>query len=222
MSQYPPNDPNQPPYPGQQPSPGQPYPPAGQQPNPGQPYPGQPYPPAGQQPSPGQPGYGAPGYPGGGYPAPGYPAPGYPAPGYPAAAPPKKSRRTLFVVLGIVLVVCCLGGVGAGIFGYHALKSVTAPVHDAAAKYLDALKAQDYDTAYGLLCTDVTSVLSKDDFPDVAPKVDSYKITGTTISNVNGTKTGTVTATITADGTTGAHQLTLLKEGGDWHICDSA
>jgi len=83
---------------------------------PAQPY-GAPPPPAPQ--------YGAPQQPWGSVPqqggAPGYPAP--PAPGYPGAygyapQPPKKSRRTLWIVLG------CIGGVlllGGGLLGYFIL-----------------------------------------------------------------------------------------------------
>ncbi len=151
-----------------------------------------------------------------------YPPPYPPGsqPQYPPAAPPRKSRRTLFTVLGIVLVVCCLGGVTAGVLGYKAIKGVTAPVRDAAASYLDALKAQDYVTAYGLLCSEITGAVTEDEYASAAPQVTGYKITGTTIDNTNGLQTGTVTARIDeADGSSDTHVLALVKESGDWRVC---
>ncbi|WP_020523154.1 hypothetical protein [Catelliglobosispora koreensis] len=123
---YPPQ-PAQPPY-GQQPSYGQaPQPPYGQQPQ--QPHGQQPgYPPQpgqqasyGQQPGqPQQPGY-APGQATPGYPqAPGQdPTFAYGQPGYLQQAPAKKSRKSLWITLGIVgvLLFClCGGGIAAAIY----------------------------------------------------------------------------------------------------------
>lgn len=128
---------NQYPYPDQpppyQPPPGQyqpnPYPPVEQYP-PAEQYPGAPppypqqvpqqapqqYPPAPPyQPGQYQPEPYAPNpYPQNAYPAAQYQPEQYPAEPYPPAAPPKKSRTGLWVLLVIVLLVlCCGGGIGA-------------------------------------------------------------------------------------------------------------
>ncbi|MFC5644213.1 hypothetical protein [Kitasatospora cinereorecta] len=76
-----------------------------------------PAPPYGAPQPPAQPGFGAPQEPFGAVPPQGgpqpFPAGGYP--GYPGMEPPKKSRKTLWVVLGCVAGVLLLG---AGLLGY--------------------------------------------------------------------------------------------------------
>ncbi|MDL9935130.1 DUF3824 domain-containing protein [Gordonia sp. ABSL1-1] len=116
---FPPNQPPTPPQPGGPQPGGDPY---GQQPGGVPSYqPGQPAPQYPNQPYPGQP---ASGQPYAGQPAPGQPYPGqqpgaYPA--YPGGAdggqPPKKKKKTLWIVLGSIGGVILLGIIGLVIIG---------------------------------------------------------------------------------------------------------
>jgi hypothetical protein len=80
----------------------------------------------------------------------------------PFGAPPgERDRRRLWIGLGVggaLLAVCCVGG----IFGFGALvvqtgrgliNEATTVVGD----YLDALRGNDYQRAYNLLCADLRS-----------------------------------------------------------------
>ena len=148
-----------------------------------------------------------------------------PPPQFPPVPPappiaPKRSHRTLFIVLGIVFAVCCLGGVGGGIALFTTVKGAIAPVNDAAKSYLNALRDGDVEGAYGQLCGRTRESLTLETFTDEAPKIQSYTITGTSVSDVNGVKTGIVEATLTPrDAIVARVTLTLVKEGGTWRVC---
>jgi hypothetical protein len=171
---------------GEQPTvPGYPpaYPPAyppGQPTDPSQPLYGQPgaYPPPGQPGPYSQPPYGQPGQPGPySQPLPGQPGPysqplyGQPGPySQPLQAPPaqpKRSLRWLWITLAIVLVLGLLLGGG----GFFALSNYSAPAA-AASKYCGYLKAQNYDSAYGMLSSKLKSAYTSDQYRQASAALD--------------------------------------------------
>ncbi|HEY7020078.1 MAG TPA: hypothetical protein VH349_03105 [Ktedonobacterales bacterium] len=158
------------------------YPPAqpGQPTDPSQPLYGQPgaYPPPGQPGPYSQPLYGQPGQPGPySQPLPGQPGPysqplyGQPGPySQPLQAPPaqpKRSLRWLWITLAIVLVVGLLLGGG----GFFAFTNYTAPA-TAAGKYCGYLKAQNYDSAYGMLSSKLKEQYTSDQFRQASAALD--------------------------------------------------
>ncbi len=144
----------------------------------------------------GQPGYGAPPPP----PPPGYGQPGYGQSGYGqpvyGAPPPRKGRTGLWIGLGIaafVLVCCiCAPAVGGGMIylGYQADKQDTISAFE---DYLSAVQAEDYDTAYGMLCDKDKKGLDADEYAASAtdgPRLVSYDIGDATMWDGEDLETG--------------------------------
>jgi hypothetical protein len=100
------------------------------------------------------------------YGQPAYGAPGSP-PVYgqqpPVAPPPKKSRRVLWTVLGtiaaLVIVACVACG---GLFAYG-IAQAKQPL-DAAGQFCNALKAQNYSSAYTMLSTGYQNQVTQEQF----------------------------------------------------------
>jgi len=137
--------------------------------------------------------------------------PGYAAP-VPVARP--KSRRGLWIALGII------GGVlliGIALFAVIAA-NVSTPTKTLQA-YCDAIKAHDAHAAYQQLASSVQHTESENQFKALLePGI--FHITGCTVSNVteNGS-TATGTITYMADtGQTAAANYTLFNENGTWKI----
>lgn len=137
---------NPPPYPGYQPYPGT-------APNPyGQPAPGQPtYP----QPYPPQP-YGA------------------PYPGYPVPPPPqKRSNKTLWIILGVVggvLLLACVSCAGLAIWGFSQVAN--SPIF-VATEFCADEQAQNYNSAYNLLSSNLQGQISQTQFVQDNQNADS-------------------------------------------------
>ncbi len=236
-------DPNQPQQPdsGQQPQ--QPY---GQPGQPQQPPYGQPQPPYeqpqwGQQPppyygQPQQPPYGQPQW--GQQPPPDYAPTQYVAPAYgaqpaaPGYMPPqqlKRSRRGLWIVLGIIggLIVlsCAVCGIlfvaGVGFFA----KTVAAPAL-VANQYYSAVEKQDYSNAYSYLNTNLIAQnnqpLTQELYTTAAQTLDTAKgtVSNYSVGNISvNNNTASVTVSVTR-GSTPAYdvQLQLQQVNGTWKI----
>jgi hypothetical protein len=67
--------------------------------------------------------------------------------------PPRKSNtlRTVLIVVGSILVLCCIGGVVGSIFLFKGVKATVGPVQDAADEFVTDLKKGDTTAAYALL-----------------------------------------------------------------------
>jgi hypothetical protein len=237
-------DPNQPQQPdsGQQPQfpYGQPQPPYGQ--------PGQPQQPPyeqqwGQQPQ--QPPYGQPGQPQQppyeqqwgqqppqDYAPTQYVAPAYgaqPAPGYMPPQQPKRSRRGLWIALGIIGGLIVLSCAVCGIFfvlgiGFFA-KSVALPAITVN-QYYSAVEKQDYNTAFSYISTNLTAsngqTLTQDLYTTAAQALDFAKGKVTTYS-VGNVSTSNNVASVTVSVTRGSAapydvQLQLQQINGSWKI----
>lgn len=194
---------------------------------PQQPY-GQPptqYTPPGYGPDQQQP-YGQPQY--GGPPAYGQPQYGGPPP---FAQPQKKtSLRWLWITLGIIggiLVLSCAGCAIAGALGFNFLAQAVGP-QITVQQYYQAVKQQDYATAYSFLTSDArvsangqsVPVSGESSFQTAATTLDSTLGPVTNISsNTQGSDTSQVTVTVTRS-RGGSYQvhLVLVKVGNNWKI----
>jgi cytochrome c biogenesis protein ResB len=142
----------------------------------------------------------------------------------PPPVKPRNNVRTILIVVGIVLVLCC-GGVAVG--GFFLVKGVAnsvGPVREGATGYVDDLIEHDYPGAYDQLCTRVTAKMSEEVFAGVMRRtadIRSWDVTGTNVSNMNGTATGSVTMRLTLnDGSSRTQTFPMVKEGEDWKVCD--
>ena len=164
-----------------------------------------PPPPGGQPPQYGQPQYG--------------PLPGQ----VPYPAPP-KSRRGLWIGLGIgtavVLLLCC-GGLGVlGYLGYQASRSPEA----VAASWLDHLQQRDYQAAYDLLCRDRRAAAGPAEFAATFTGGESlvdYTVERGSARTAGGRSEVDVTVTLAGAPAPSAGRLVLASEGGDWKVCDT-
>ena len=235
-------DPNQPQQPdsGQQPPYGQPQPPYGQ--------PGQPQQPPyeqqwGQQPQ--QPPYGQPGQPQQppyeqqwgqqppqDYTPTQYVAPAYgaqPAPGYMPPQQPKRSRRGLWIALGIIGGLIVLSCAVCGIFfalgiGFSA-KNVAGPAITVN-QYYSAVEKQDYNTAFSYIGTNLTvsngQVLTQQIYTVAAQGLDTLKgkVTNYSVGSISTTNNvASVTVSVTR-GTSAPYDvhLQLQQVNGAWKI----
>ncbi|PGH42411.1 hypothetical protein GA0070622_1770 [Micromonospora sediminicola] len=142
----------------------------------------------------------------------------------PAMVPPKKSRRTLFIVLGVVLALCCSGGVVGGFVLYRVAQDATGPARATVDTFAGAIVARDYPAAYRLFCADVRDRLGEADFArqqSAQPELTGYEIVGLNVTNNNGRVRGSANVRFTPrDGVAVNQVLPLVKEDGDWRICD--
>jgi hypothetical protein len=141
--------------------------------------------------------------------------------------PPKKSNQTLrivLIVLGVLAVLCCLGVILTGVFGYKAFRDATGPAKDALTGYFDDLKAENYGSAYDRLCSETQAAVTREDFIDfqrVLPAITDYKIDGVNIHDVSGKPRATVDVRVTRErGGEITQTVELIKEGGKWKVCE--
>ncbi|WP_327001555.1 DUF4878 domain-containing protein [Dactylosporangium sp. NBC_01737] len=144
---------------------------------------------------------------------------------YQVPQPPRQRSpwKTILIVLGVVLVLCCAG---AGFGGYRLFKGVqeaTEPARTAAETFVTNLENGDTDAAYGLLCKATQSNYTVQAFKDgVAkqPKIRSHSFGGVNVMNYNGKTSATVTLILTDDsGFTNRHTFPLVKDDGQWRVC---
>jgi hypothetical protein len=144
---------------------------------------------------------------------------------YPAPAPPPRrsnTTRIVLIIVGVLLVLCC-GGVAVAAFAFRSIQQSTAPVQDSVDGFLKHLQADETDAAYADLCTSTKARYSQSEFATTVhnrPRLASYSIVNTNVSNVNGKVSGQVTARLSyADGSSEPHLFPLVKEGDAWRIC---
>jgi hypothetical protein len=148
------------------------------------------------QPYPGQPG----GYPPGGYAPP------------PPDAPAKRSRRGLFLTIGLVVALIAVGIVAFALLGQK-------DPRDTATGFLAALKSKDFAGAHGKLCKDGQGKKSaedlRQDFQLDQNTITSYSVDSDKKETINGDKVTVVTVTLTYQ--TGGNttiELDVVAEGG--------
>ncbi|HZR39865.1 MAG TPA: hypothetical protein VFB12_07105 [Ktedonobacteraceae bacterium] len=162
----------------------------------------------------------------------GQPQSQYGVPPVPGAMPtqqPKRSRRWLWIVLGVIVGLLLVCGVGTfAIFNTIAHN----PATDVVNKYYTAIKTQDYATAFQYLdptmkmtVQGTSQQITSDLFTQVGQaydtekgKVNNYSITNTQLSTNNGVNTADLTVSVTRNGAAYDVHLGLRQEGDAWKI----
>lgn len=135
---------------------------------------------------------------------------------------PNRMRRRILIALGVIAVVCCLGGAVGGLLVLNNSRSELPQVRATVVNYLNLVEEGNLADAYAQLCANVRSHISPESFAAATHPLRSYEITGVSVNNTNGQLRGLVsTRLLLADGTTSVQSFPLIKEAGAWRICDS-
>jgi hypothetical protein len=145
---------------------------------------------------------------------------------YPAPVPAQRQRgsvRTVLIVVGIVLVLCCGGAIVGGIALFKSVQSATGPARDTVDTFLDHLAAGETNAAYEDLCASAQGQFTPEQFTQIVdnrPKITQHSIISTNVLNSNGHISALVNAKIDyADGSSDTHLFQLTKESGTWRVC---
>ena len=144
---------------------------------------------------------------------------------YEVPQPPRQRRpwKTILIVLGVVLVLCCAGAAFGGYQLFKGVQEATGPARTAAETFVVNLEDGDTDAAYKLLCKTTQAKYSLDAFKDGVskqPKVSSHSFGGVNVMNYNGKVSATVTILLTFDTSfTERHAFPLVKENDQWLVC---
>jgi hypothetical protein len=148
-----------------------------------------------------------------------------PGPGVapPFAAPPsERSRKRMWIglgVAGLVLVVCCAGGLfGVGVYAVANNDLASRQATTVVTQYLDALHAEDYRTAQAKLCDDLAQ---RTPVAQVAEQARREPFTAYRLDPPQVAQTAEVTAHLTGpDGQPFTHTYTVEPaDTGEWRIC---
>jgi hypothetical protein len=137
--------------------------------------------------------------------------PGYttPYPGY--APPPRRSRRRLIWIGLIVLVILGIAGGAAAVYFTRATPEKTIDA------YCNALRGQDYNSAYSLLSSSLKKNASEADFAAKQLAVGHTTICTHDSANVTGS-VATDNLTIVTGSQSYAGIISLISANGDWKI----
>ncbi len=141
------------------------------------------------------------------------PAPGYAEayPGY-AASPPRRSRRRWVWIALIVLVILGLAGGGTAV--YFITRATPEKTIDA---YCNALRGQDYNSAYAMLSTTLHKSSTEDEFARKQQAVGHTTLCTHDNADVTG-NIATDNLTLIAGGKSFAGIVSLVSENGNWKI----
>ena len=148
------------------------------------------------------------------------PSPYYaPFPGY--TQPRRSSRRWVWITVGIVALVCFLGGallVWGASWAFTAYYNSSLRASD---MYYSAIKTQDYGTAYSYLGSRLQTEYSQQAFTQAAQQQDAVagKVSRFGMANIPTGDPANVTLNVTRmNGTSYDVHLELRQEGGVWKI----
>jgi hypothetical protein len=153
--------------------------------------------------------------------------PGWPGAPYETAPPPRGNRglRTVLIVAGVVLAVCCAGGIVGGVFLFRGAAKGIGPARDAADRFVTDLQDGDTTGAYDLLCARTRSAFTPDVFArgvGSQPKIVSHAFGGINLNSGRRGTTATVTMKLTtSSGFVDQHAFPLVEEDGAWKVCGS-
>ncbi len=143
--------------------------------------------------------------------------------------PPRQKSGTwkiLAIIGAVIALLCCLGAIALGIWGYNTVKDATGPMKETANSFLDNLQDGNYGQAYDRLCANAKRQVTQQQFSQalsMLPKITGHKITGVNVNTTNGRTTGTVQVELTREILGQTDQtLQMAKENGDWKVCQVA
>lgn len=143
---------------------------------------------------------------------PAQPAPAF-AESYPGyAPPPRRARRRWLWVALIILVVLILAGGGTAV--YFFTRATPEKTIDA---YCNALRGQDYASAYGMLSSSLHKSSTEAEFAAKQQAVGHTTICTHDSANVTG-NIATDNLTVVAGGQSFAGIISLITENGNWKI----
>jgi hypothetical protein len=140
--------------------------------------------------------------------------------------PANKSRRGLWITLGVIgglLVICCAGVIG--LFVYAAVQA-SKPI-EAATKFCNDLKAQDYTSAYALLSTNYQGQVTSAQFTQASQLHDQIDGKVQNCGLQTGSSTGfsfdfnnntAKLAAQTSRNKTFTGTMVLIKQGDNWKV----
>lgn len=143
----------------------------------------------------------------------------------PIVTQPQRSMSTtkiVLIVVGSVLAVCCAGGAVAAYFGVRAFSGAIGPPSAVTESFIRDLESGNSASAYGKLCAPTRQRISQDRFAEMVGerRPSSFRIVETSVRNMNGRVSATVTASLTyPDGFTDTHAFHLQQERGEWKVC---
>jgi hypothetical protein len=144
-------------------------------------------------------------------------------PGLPPVPPKSHTLRTILIIVGAVLVLCCAGAVVGGVYLFHGVSKATAPPRAATDEFVTDLENGDMTAAYGMLCSGTRSAFTSSTFATGVtgqPKIVSHQMGGVNVVNSGGHSTAVVEADLTlGSGFVDQHSFPLVKEDGRWKVC---
>ncbi|MGW0435877.1 Rv0361 family membrane protein [Micromonospora sp. NPDC003197] len=136
---------------------------------------------------------------------------------------PRRGRRAVFGVAGLVVLICCVGAAGLGLWNFQSVQRSTGPAQAAADTFLADLAAGEHARAYDRLCPDTRQRWTREDFVRraVSPeKISRYTIEDTSVAAEDGQLRATVTAQlIRGHDTPDRHELPIVKSDDGWRVC---
>lgn len=138
-------------------------------------------------------------------------------------AKPRRARRAALALLGAVLLVCCIGAAGLGLWNYQSVRRATGPAREAADAFLRDLAAGDPARAYDKLCGATRERLSREGLAEAiisGGKISRYAVKDVAVTTEGGQPKATVSAEVTREsGAVDHHKLSLIQEGDGWRVC---
>jgi hypothetical protein len=135
----------------------------------------------------------------------------------------RRTRRGALVLTGAVLLVCCVGAGGLGLWNYQFVRQSSGPARDTADAFLRELSAGDSAAAYDRLCGATRDRWSREGLAQLViarGKISRYAIRDVALATERGRMRGTVTAELTREsGAVDSHKLTVIKDEGRWVVC---
>jgi Domain of unknown function (DUF4878) len=144
-------------------------------------------------------------------------------PGYGHPTRPRRTLRSTLLLVGVALLVCCVGATGLGLWNLQAVRRSVEPARRVAEAFLGDLTVGDAPAAYDRLCVATRDRWQRLEFVRwvaIQPQVSQYAVDDVSVVTSNGQLRATVTARLTHEsGKVVTHALPVVREDGDWRVC---
>jgi hypothetical protein len=141
--------------------------------------------------------------------------------------PQRSSNKPLFLILGgigCVILVCCGGLTGIGIWGFNAFKTQLEPAIGTSNQFLDLLQQKQVDQAYALTSSGYRARTTEAQFAEFLKKFEmfgqatSHSMTSANVfKNQSGSRV-VVKMTLNSPNNAMSCTLTLVKEQENWKV----
>ncbi len=142
------------------------------------------------------------------------------------AGRPTRRRRTLRIALGstaVVLLVCCVGAAGLGVWNFQALRGTDGPVRTAADGFLRDVSAGNAGHAYDELCPATRDRWTRGEFVRRATGPEAvlrYTLERVRVATKNGDPRGEVVVRLVRrSGAVERHTLVVVRDRATWRVC---